>query len=155
MENELPYRRGAGLVILNHEDQVLVFERSDVPGAWQLPQGGVEAGESSWEGALRELEEETCLPAELIHLIEVMSDKTQYDLPPEIQKKKGFKGQCHIWFLCRFLGKDDDIKPLEAKDCEFSAFRWVPFETLPDIAVDFRRGVYEAIVDAFQPMVRK
>ena len=40
------FRAGVVAVVTNSRDQVLAFERSDVPDAWQLPQGGIDVGET-------------------------------------------------------------------------------------------------------------
>ncbi len=40
------FRAGVVAVVTNSRDEVLAFERSDVPGAWQLPQGGIDVGET-------------------------------------------------------------------------------------------------------------
>ncbi len=45
-----------------------------VPKFWQLPGGGVEAGESPSEGLLREIEEETAQTVELDRLLDIQSD---------------------------------------------------------------------------------
>jgi len=38
------FRAGVGAIILNTSGQVLALERKDIPGVWQLPQGGLEVG---------------------------------------------------------------------------------------------------------------
>ena len=53
------YRRGVGIMLLNREGRVFVAERTDTPGAWQMPQGGIDAGEDPAAAARRELAEET------------------------------------------------------------------------------------------------
>ena len=35
------FRAGVGAVILNADGKVLFFERRDIPGTWQMPQGGL------------------------------------------------------------------------------------------------------------------
>ena len=53
------YRRGVGIMLLNPAGRVFVAERLDTPGAWQMPQGGIDAGERPAAAARRELAEET------------------------------------------------------------------------------------------------
>jgi putative (di)nucleoside polyphosphate hydrolase len=64
------YRRGVGVMLLNREGKVFVGARIDNPDdAWQMPQGGIEAGDEPWATALRELEEETGIAPELVEKI--------------------------------------------------------------------------------------
>ena len=44
---KLPMRIGVGIIVLNNQNQVFVGKRKDNPGdKWQMPQGGVDKGES-------------------------------------------------------------------------------------------------------------
>ena len=52
------YRRNVAIVVVNHAGLVLACHRSDSTGIWQIPQGGIEEGESDEEAMHRELEEE-------------------------------------------------------------------------------------------------
>ena len=55
----LPYRRGVGILLLSRVNEVFVAQRRDTRiDAWQMPQGGIDAGEAPRDAALRELEEE-------------------------------------------------------------------------------------------------
>ena len=40
------FRAGVIIVVRRADGSVLAFERRDVPGQWQLPQGGIEQGET-------------------------------------------------------------------------------------------------------------
>lgn len=157
--NEAPvpagYRPGVGILLLNRDGLVFVAQRIDTPGAaWQMPQGGIDPGETPRAAALRELKEETGTDrAEL--LAEGRSWLT-YDLPAELRAKvwKGrYKGQCQKWFVLRFLGDDGDID-LEGETPEFSAWRWVSPDQLPALIVDFKRPLYEAILEEFAEVLR-
>ena len=55
---DLPYRRGVGVALFNRQGLVFAAERIDTPGAWQMPQGGIDRDEDPWPAALRELKEE-------------------------------------------------------------------------------------------------
>ena len=57
------FRAGVVTVVRRADGQVLAFERSDRPGQWQLPQGGIESGETPSAAAWRELAEDDALEA--------------------------------------------------------------------------------------------
>ena len=100
------YRRGVGVMLLNHKGEVFVGARIDnTDEAWQMPQGGIDKGEEPWGTALRELEEETGIPPHLVERIAECSERMKYDLPDELQGKLWggkWKGQDQDWFLARF-----------------------------------------------------
>ena len=109
--SQLPYRKGVGILLLNGEGRVFVGRRIDTTAeAWQLPQGGIDPGETPQEAALRELEEET--GARLVEIIAESRAWLSYDLPPELAGKVWggrYRGQEQKWFAMRFLGGDGDI----------------------------------------------
>ena len=109
----LPYRPNVGLMILNPAGRVFAGQRLDNPGpAWQMPQGGIDDGETPLEAAYRELEEETGIPESAVELVAEAPEWITYDLPldlvPRIWKGR-FRGQKQRWFLMRFHGEDSLI----------------------------------------------
>ncbi len=146
------YRPAAGIMLINTDGHVWVGKRLDNRyEAWQMPQGGIDEGEDHQAAALRELEEETGIPARLVDVIARAPHELYYDLPEDLRRQlwKGrFKGQRQTWFLMRFLGADDDID-LETHHPEFGAWKWTPPHTLPDLIVDFKRTLYEDVLAAF------
>lgn len=148
----LPYRPAAAIMLLNAQDKVFVAQRIDsTVDAWQMPQGGLDPGEEAEAGALRELEEETGIGPQLVHIIARASRDLVYELPPELAGRMWggkFRGQTQAWFLARFLGRDTDIN-LETKDPEFNAYQWVDPAQLPDLIVPFKRQLYEDVIAEF------
>ncbi|MFK7835189.1 MAG: RNA pyrophosphohydrolase [Sulfitobacter sp.] len=150
---KLPYRPCAGVMLLNASGEVFVGQRKDrYRDAWQMPQGGVEKGEDPRTAALRELEEETGVRADLVEVLAETAGWVPYELPHDLVPKlwKGrFRGQEQKWFLMRFQGRDDQVN-IETEHQEFSAWKWMAVDQLVDSIVPFKRSVYEAVLTEFQ-----
>jgi putative (di)nucleoside polyphosphate hydrolase len=149
----LPYRPAAGIMLINRDRKVFVAQRLDSSlEAWQMPQGGLDEGETPSVGALRELEEETGISPELVEIVAEHPEELLYDLPDDLLGKmwKGrFRGQRQHWFLVRFLGEDEDVN-IETEHPEFRAWKWADPQELPAMIVPFKRKLYEDVVDAFR-----
>lgn len=152
----LPYRRGVGVLLLDAERRVFVGRRIDMAQeAWQMPQGGIDRGETTRDAALRELEEETGVAPHLVDIVAETRDWLRYDLPPALIGRvwRGrYRGQEQKWLAARFLGTDADIDVATAHP-EFSAWRWSRAADLCANAVPFKRALYEAVVAEFRPFL--
>jgi len=149
--SDLPYRPCVGIMLFNQDGKVFVGKRIDqsVEG-WQMPQGGIDKGETPKEAALRELKEE--VGTAKADIIAEMDDWVTYDLPAHlvgVAFHGKYRGQRQKWFALRFTGKDSDID-LTAHDPEFSEFQWVTLEQLPGLIVSFKRETYKAVIAAFE-----
>lgn len=145
------FRAGVGVVVTDGRGRVLVIERTDVPGALQLPQGGLEAGEEPHEASLRELKEETGLLPDDVELVHVGPGWLAYELPPQHRSPKTGRGQVQQWFLYR-------LKPGRAPRESFSSqearrIDWLPLSQIIEGAVDFRKPVYRQMAEAFGPLL--
>ena len=142
------FRANVGIVVARADAWVLVLERTDKPGQWQFPQGGLDVGEEPREASLRELEEETGIRPDLVELIAEHPEWLAYELPPERRRHKTGRGQVQKWFLCRFLGMDTDIDlaPPAGERQEFSAFRWVKLADFAAEVWEVKRPIYRALL---------
>ena len=150
MNNPAFYRPCVGIMLLNNLGKVFVAQRIDTrTEAWQMPQGGIEEGEDPKRAAIRELEEE--IGTNKAALMAESSDWLYYDLPIDLQQKLWngqYKGQRQKWFLYRFLGDDRDINLL-TEHPEFLDWRWANVSELANLAIPFKRHVYENIIQEF------
>jgi putative (di)nucleoside polyphosphate hydrolase len=140
-------------MLVNPAGLVFAGERHDMPGAWQMPQGGIDLGETPAEAALRELGEETGVPPALVAPLAEAPGWIRYDLPPELLGRVWggrWRGQEQKWFLYRFLGRDADVR-LDRAHPEFARWRWIAADDLLAAIVPFKRDAYARVVAAFRP----
>ena len=148
----LPYRRCVGVVLVSADGLIFAGERIDTPDAWQMPQGGIDSGETPRTAAMRELEEEIGVGPGLVTVEAETADWVRYDLPDELVGKalKGrFRGQDQKWFLLRFGGSDGDIR-LETDHPEFIRWKWTTPDELLAAIVPFKRNVYARVLEEFR-----
>lgn len=154
------YRPCVGVALFNAANSVFIGRRQGSPEhvadgfEWQMPQGGIDPGETPLEAAIRELREETGITS--ITALGQVPGWLTYDLPADIAHaawKGRYRGQAQKWFAFRFTGKTSEIdisapgggvhKP------EFIDWRWEALERLPELIIPFKRPVYEAVVADF------
>tara|TARA_B100002051_G_C16625361_1_gene580460 strand:+ start:506 stop:976 length:471 start_codon:yes stop_codon:yes gene_type:complete len=144
MNNQkLPMRIGVGIIVLNEKNQVFVGKRKDNPtDNWQMPQGGVDKGESYINAMKRELLEETSIKN--IKIIKEIDSIYEYELPDNLVGiiwKGKFRGQKQKWFITKFLGNDSEIN-LNTKHPEFIDWKWIEPKLLPKVIVNFKKDLY-------------
>ncbi len=160
---ELPYRWGVGIMLINRQGKVWTGRRlpkwtgDRSAYIWQMPQGGIEANEDPLDTAFRELEEETSVRS--AEVIAEIPGWLTYDLPEDligVALKGRYRGQKQRWYAMRFLGDDAeiDISPRNGRKAEFDRWRWRSADELAELAVSFKRPVYQQIVRTFAPYAR-
>lgn len=158
----LPYRPCVGVMVLNREGLVWAGRRIALPDSemsgtdklWQMPQGGIDAGEEPLPAAVRELYEETGMKT--VSLLAEAPAWINYDLPRDllgIALKGKYRGQTQKWFAFRFDGAESEIAinpPPGGHEAEFDAWSWKPMAELPELIVPFKRRLYEDVVAVFR-----
>ena len=156
---DLKMRKAVGIILIRKDGFVWTGKRKLGPGVrsgernlWQMPQGGIDDGEKPIEAAFRELEEET--GSKSAKLLFESEDWLEYKLPDELIGKvlKGFKGQKQKWMALRFTGRDEDIN-INTAEPEFCEWRWLEPRELVNLAVPFKRDVYDDVLKAFSSFV--
>ena len=155
----LPYRPNVGAALFDREGRIFVARRCNLPPGdaaglgehvWQLPQGGIDAGETPAEAVLRELAEE--IGTGRAEILAEHPDWLTYDLPPHLVGRAlggRFRGQRQRWFALRFTGTDADIRLDAHAHPEFDAWRWTALADLPALAVPFKRPIYTILARDF------
>lgn len=136
------FRANVAAIVTDSSDRVMAFERTDHVGSWQLPQGGVDDGETPVEAAWRELEEETGLTADDVELVDEFDEWTAYTFPDGV-RKNGRLGQAQRWFTFRV--RHESVEPTP-DGVEFASWRWVDRTWLVDNVVEFRRPSYRRVL---------
>lgn len=147
----LSYRPSVGILLMNHNKEIFIAQRRDfAQDAWQLPQGGIDEGETPLEAGFREMKEE--IGTDNAEFLAESQDWHNYDFPqfliPRLWKGQ-YRGQRQKWLLFKFLGNDSEIN-IETNHPEFSQWRWAKAEDVVSLAVHFKRSIYNKIILEFQ-----
>ena len=151
---KLPMRNGVGVIVLNNENKVFVGKRKDNPvDRWQMPQGGVDIGESYLSAMKRELYEETSIKS--IEILKEINGFFEYELPKNLVGiiwKGKFRGQKQKWFITRFIGNENEIN-LQTKNPEFIEWKWIIPDELPKTIVDFKKKMYDELLKTLKDFI--
>lgn len=148
----LRYRPSVGIMLLNSYGEVLIARRIDHADKWpwQMPQGGIDPGETPRQAAFRELKEE--IGTDKAEILGETQDWLKYDFPVEIAGAiwgGRYRGQQQKWFAMRFTGDDRDID-LATRHPEFDAWQWEAPIRLPELVVPFKRQLYIDLLAEFR-----
>lgn len=152
--DQLPFRLGVGMMILNKDGHILVGKRVESKfEAWQMPQGGILTGETPSRAVFREMKEE--IGCDCGRIVAETKKWYSYNIPDFLISKLWdgqYKGQKQKWFLVEFTGSDSDIN-IETENPEFREWRWVPKEEILDIIVPFKKRLYIAVMKEFDHLL--
>jgi putative (di)nucleoside polyphosphate hydrolase len=138
MQNQRKYRRGVVGIFVREDGKVLLGERLHQAGQWQLPQGGIEEGESVLQGLEREMKEEVGITE--FAILKQIPDFIRYDFPPGLFPDTQFAGQEHIYFVLD--GSKIQTQALAASE-EFARFGWYTPQEAIDKVVYWKKEPYK------------
>tara|TARA_Y100000590_G_scaffold342843_1_gene391590 strand:- start:356 stop:817 length:462 start_codon:yes stop_codon:yes gene_type:complete len=146
------YRKCVGMMILNHQKEILVGRRIDHPsGFWQMPQGGIDDNEDPEQAVWREMMEE--IGTNNAKIIKVSNQWISYNIPSATLKTlpwgEKYVGQIQKWFAFEFTGKDSEIN-IGTANPEFSEWKWTKIDSIIENIVPFKRNVYSLILEEFK-----
>ena len=149
------YRSGVGIVLVNPKGLIFLGKRRDSRDPpWQMPQGGIHAGEMPMQAVLREIHEE--LGVTRVSALEFRPDWLSYDYPDSGTSKRAgnYRGQRHLWFLIRYDGEDQEFR-LDTPHGEFSEWRWASPADVVDSVISFKQPVYRQVLRFFAPTIEQ
>jgi putative (di)nucleoside polyphosphate hydrolase len=146
VNNNLSYRKSVGIILLNNKNKIFVGRRIDkFSKAWQMPQGGIDDNENYHDALCRELCEETSITS--MEIIDEYPDMLKYDIAENLRPLYWnglYKGQMQKWFLCRFIGEENEIN-IQTTEPEFQEWAWHDQKFILANIVSFKREIYEKI----------
>ena len=159
MKDDELYRPCVGAMIINEDNKVWLGKRINIihPEAnllWQMPQGGIDPGESPEEAVYREVYEETGIKN--LKTICMSDYWYYYDIPSAMYEKvKGkYIGQRQKWFLLFHDGDDDEINLIPENNNElhqeFSEWKWELRENIVHQVINFKRETYLKVLEEFK-----
>lgn len=158
---QLPFRPGVGMMIINKKNQVFVGKRINnklnsylKKKSWQMPQGGIDLGETPSSAALREMEEE--IGTKKATIIAESKIWYSYRIPktmiPKLWEGK-YCGQKQKWFLIKYDGKDEEIN-IDTEIPEFCDWKWIDMKDLYKNIIPFKLKLYKAVIREFFPLIK-
>tara|TARA_B100000029_G_C17270482_1_gene849636 strand:+ start:146 stop:613 length:468 start_codon:yes stop_codon:yes gene_type:complete len=144
------FRPCVGLVLINHDGLIFLGQRLDSNlDAWQMPQGGIDDGETPYQAGLREMMEE--VGTNNVEFLGEMEEWLDYEIPNKLAKRLWdgkYIGQTQKWIAFRFLGKDEEIN-INTKDPEFSTWKWEKANQALKLAVPFKKDIYKKVIEKY------
>lgn len=155
-EQEDRLRNNVCILVFNSNYEVFIGERFGESGHWQLPQGGVEDGDSLQEAVVREVREE--LGIEHSHLgapIQLQATHSYiWDEVPHYAVGRWI-GQAQTFWAVEFKGIDAEIVLDRDGVAEFQAWRWCALDYILEVSAPKRRAGYKKALEEFKALVEK
>lgn len=122
---------GISVFLINEQDEILIGNRVD--GAWGLPGGGMDAGETPKETAVREIEEETSIIIAQKNLVFATFTNDIF------LEEKNEHWITLYFYTYDFEGKAQRVEPLKCKE-----WRWINLNNIPKpVFCDWAKNIEE------------
>ena len=106
-------------IVYNNQNQIFIIENKG-NGAFTLPGGGVDEGETIEEATKRELFEETGIIGEPAMLL----GEKFYDVPMQYDGKAFVSKRVEKFYLCKFVSRENGVAGLEGEYTDKMSMRW-------------------------------
>lgn len=150
-----PYRPCVGIMLINDNGHIFGGQRIDNRAeAWQMPQGGIDAGEDVETACFREMREE--IGTNKADILSIHPEWLNYDIPLPLADRLwggSYRGQSQKWVALRYTGQDSDIN-IATEEPEFFSWQWMSPADLIQLAVPFKQPVYENIMTQFAQYIK-
>lgn len=154
MANNLTYRQSIGFMMIDAKKRVFLGKRcwpKDSPFRFQMPQGGIEEGETPKQALFREMREEIGLTPDKVDILAESKEWLTYELPKHM--RTSIDGNQQKWFLLYFKGNSKDFVFTNEKHPEFCGARWVQPKKVPYLVIPFKRKVYRQVLNEFKTVI--
>ncbi|QDK37711.1 NUDIX domain-containing protein [Bdellovibrio sp. NC01] len=142
----MSYRKGVAIIILSADSKhVLLGERRNYRGHWQIPQGGAEKGELPLQTLERELLEEVGIS--LPPVLQQTHEYIRYIWPKDLFPDAKHLGQEHLYFVLD--GSAIDVDKLQATE-ELVSFKWMPLSEVLGLTLEWKREALEQALRALK-----
>ncbi len=147
---EKKYRPNVAAIVLSSKYpdkcELFIAKRTDVPDAWQFPQGGIDKGENSREALFRELKEE--IGTNNVEIVGKFPGWISYDFPKALSERMyPYDGQKQQYYLVRL--KNGTKIDLNVGNPEFSDYKFIGINSVFDHITYFKRHVYRKVLSHF------
>ncbi|MDR2077638.1 MAG: NUDIX domain-containing protein [Rickettsiales bacterium] len=146
------FRKAIGVIILDPDNNLVAFQRSDFPETWQCPEGGIDEGETPDRAMARELHEEIGLESKDFEVLEKTKNFIRYGFG-EGMKINGYDGQDKQFFLVRLKKPVAEIEfkyDNVAEEIEFLTYRLVRKDELISLLPKFKEELYKKVLTEFK-----
>lgn len=149
-QTTLPTRPNVAAALRDPQGRILLCERIDTPGIWQLPQGGQDPGETLEQTLWRELSEELGLPdPRAVCSIAHQAPPVHYAFPDWLDTPitRSFEGQDQTIFILDYSGDPDGFNFLTHHEPEFRAHCWLDPDDAIALIAPFKRHILARLRD--------